>query len=142
MDINKLADEARNSIARYCYEECKAYCCRKGYLPLTEEQAKFFEKSIKDKTLLKKLPFGKYSLSLKDGCPQQDKDFKCKIYNSKIKPKCCSEFPLFIEKKLLRLSPRCPAVKEGKFYPYVKQFLKLGFKIDKNFYDLEPVNLT
>ena len=128
MDINKLADKARNSISKYCYEECKAYCCRKGYLPLTKEQAKFFKEKIKDKTLLKKLPKGDYSLNLKNGCPQL-KDFKCTIYTSKLKPACCSDFPIFIEKNLIRFSPRCPAVKAGKFYPYIKQFLKLGFNV-------------
>ena len=36
MNINKLADKARRSISKYCIEECKAYCCRKGFIILKE----------------------------------------------------------------------------------------------------------
>ena len=39
MDAEKLANEARNAISDYCFNECKAYCCRKGYILLTKEEA-------------------------------------------------------------------------------------------------------
>ena len=37
-DIEQILDEARSSISKFCIEECKAYCCRKGHLTLTAKE--------------------------------------------------------------------------------------------------------
>ncbi len=37
-DIERILDEARRSISKFCIEECKAYCCRKGHLTLTAKE--------------------------------------------------------------------------------------------------------
>ena len=152
MNAEKIADEARDSISSFCYEECHAYCCRKGYLLLNEFNADAVtkgkkEQMIKDETL-KKLKDGEYSMgmsSLSDGCPSL-KDFKCTIHKSPFKTKACHEFPIFIDEKnkTIGLSPRCPAVKTGKFYAYEHQWLKMGYKLRKAnpFSEMEINNMT
>lgn len=150
MDAEKLADEARNSISRYCFEECKAYCCRKGYLIITPEQIDTVlndkRKELEKKGFVKKLDNGNYSFYLgnPEGCPGLDGQFKCKIHKSDKRPIACAQFPIFIFGKTVKLSKRCPAVKEGKFYVYVKQFINNGFKVieseflsDSDFYKIK-----
>ncbi|MFQ5474254.1 MAG: hypothetical protein ACE5DM_00290 [Candidatus Nanoarchaeia archaeon] len=48
-----IADRARESISQYCIEECKAYCCRKGYLLLTPEEKALVAPDMKVKKLYK-----------------------------------------------------------------------------------------
>jgi Fe-S-cluster containining protein len=132
MDAEKIADKARNSISKYCIEECKAYCCRKGYLVLKPEEVDRVTqgraKELEEKKILKKLADGKYSLYMGNyDCPCPSlKDFKCTIH--KTKPKTCSDFPLFFHGNNLRLSPRCPAVKNNLMYPYIKRLIAIGYK--------------
>ncbi len=38
MDAEQIAEKARKSISKFCYEECNAYCCRKGYLILNKDE--------------------------------------------------------------------------------------------------------
>lgn len=140
----KIADDARNSISSYCSEECKAYCCRNGYLVLKEDEVDTVtqgrRKELIEKKLLKKIKGGKYSLFLgKHGvyCPSL-KDFKCMIHDSPHRSKTCADFPVFLIKNKLRLSPRCLAVKENKLYLYVKQLLALGYRLEKtDFLDVD-----
>ena len=136
--VSNLANLARKSISNYCHEECNAYCCRKGYLPLNDKEIRVV---LKDKLVesclngqVKKTITG-YSFfmgKLDHHCPCLI-DNKCTIHKSKQRPQCCKDFPVFVdyEKKLIRFSPRCFAVKEGKFYSYEAKFLRLGFKLDK-----------
>ena len=65
-------------------------------------------------------------------CPQLNGS-KCMIHKNPKRPSTCDNFPIFIdeEKKEIRLSPRCFAVKENKLYPYIHKFLELGFKVHK-----------
>jgi Fe-S-cluster containining protein len=133
----KLAAKARNSISNYCITECKAYCCRKGYLVLTSKQADLImdSKNTKDRKCLKKT--GKKSnskIALNLGYNNQDcpslKNYKCIIHNNKCRPTACKEFPIFIwGKKRIRLSNRCPAVREDLFYPYIAKFKLMGYSI-------------
>ncbi len=136
MNAEKIADEARKAISKYCYEECKAYCCRKGYLILTLEETDLFSRYSADfkKEELKKLENGDYSLNLQMngfGCPMLGKDFKCTIHKEEKRPHTCKQFPLFVdeENKILRLSSRCLAVREGKLYPYIAQIKSMGYCI-------------
>ncbi len=137
MDIRELASQARTSISAFCVNDCGAYCCRKGYLEMTLQEAKLI--AGKDLKVLQELKIinhqdnGLYALHLGSslgGCPQLDGSF-CKIHKDPSRPKTCDTFPIFVDvdKKIVRLSPRCFAVKENKLYPYVHQFLKLGFSV-------------
>ncbi|MBU0536273.1 MAG: YkgJ family cysteine cluster protein [Nanoarchaeota archaeon] len=150
MFAEKIALNARKAISSFCYEECKAYCCRKGYLVLNGWEAdlitdKMVDKHIQDGSIRK---FGedRYSffLGLTDQpCPQL-KDFKCRIHKNPKRPKACREFPVFVDEanKTVRLSHRCLAVKQGKFYAFESQWAKKGYNViesspllDSEFYD-------
>lgn len=130
----EIADEARNAISAFCVEECKAYCCRKGYLVMTPEEAGIVcdgrVKELTQNKVLKLLPYGKYSLFLgnPEGCPSLDGS-KCRIHKNPLRPDTCRAFPIFIEGKKVKLSQRCLAVKQEKLYPYVAEFLSIGCKI-------------
>jgi Fe-S-cluster containining protein len=112
MDAETIAKKARASIGQYCMDECRAYCCRKGYLVLTLEQAKIITHDRVEEFLktdaLKRLENGRYSLNLgatPEGCPSL-KDYKCMIHKNKKRPQACKDFPVFLEGKSLKLSPR------------------------------------
>ncbi len=131
-EAEKIADEARNSLGKYCIEECHAYCCRTGYLVLTEEELKKVLQGKDYKSETKKLKQGKYSLYIggKDKpCPSLNREFKCECY--KDRPQGCREFPLFFKGNEIILSNRCPAVREGKLYPYLARLHALGYKINR-----------
>ena len=149
MDSKTIAKQARKSLGRFCAEECKAYCCRKGYLVFSPKEVTSFPGNILNdlgkKGRIKTLDNGSYSLSLPPVCPHLTGDFRCTIHTSLLRPKTCGDFPLFLSEKSFRLSARCPAVREGKLYPYIAQLLNLGLKIrkgegiaDSDFYELDP----
>lgn len=131
----KLAITARASIGDYCHSECKASCCRKGYLLLTAKEVKLLSARKKDlKTIPVELEIGKrgyvFELGAKNaGCPHLQ-DYKCMIHKNPCRPKACKEFPLFIwEKKTVMVTYACPAVKENMLYPYLAEFKKKGYKL-------------
>jgi len=128
MTAEEIANKARKSISTYCYKECKAYCCRKGYLVLTKKQLNLITKNNPGKDQIKPLVFNTFSLNLSQSCPSL-KDFKCVIHKNKDRPDTCKQFPVFIEKDTVRLSSRCPAIKEGLFYPYIYEWIALGYNI-------------
>jgi len=150
MDAEKIARKARKSISRYCIEECKAYCCRKGYLVMSKLEADLITKkkltSFEKSGNIKRMADGKFSLNLDFNdlsCPSL-KDFKCKVHKNISRPSVCKEFPLFLEGATIRLSSRCPAVRSGLLYPYIKRILLLGYKLqegdsllDSDFYNLD-----
>lgn len=136
MNAEQIAEKARKSIGKYCIEECKAYCCRKGYLVLEENEVDTItqgkRKELEEKGRLKKIKDGRYSLYMGNSefpCPSQGKDNKCMIY--KKRTQTCKDFPVFIEGKDIRLSPRCLAVRNGKLYPYERMFIAAGYKLMK-----------
>ena len=132
MNIERVVKEARKSISNFCIEECKAYCCRKGCLTLTSKEVdlithgktKEFEVSG---TIVRK-EGESYVLDLGRSCPSL-KNFKCVIHNNPERPSICKEFPIFIKDRSISFSQGCPAVRKKLFYPYEKQFLKLGYKL-------------
>jgi len=71
-------------------------------------------------------------------CPSL-KDFKCIIHKNPKRPLTCRQFPIFIDGNMIKLSPRCLAVKQGLIYPYISQLLKLGMKLSEEnpFSDLD-----
>lgn len=137
LEIKKIANEARTSISEYCMDECKSYCCRKGYLSLKPSQVALVTqnraKELEDKQLL--IQSGdEFVLFIGDkevSCPSL-KDGKCMIHKDKNRPQMCADFPLFITDKNVRLSGRCPAVRECKFYPFLRRITALGYKYQFN----------
>lgn len=148
----KIADQARKSISEYCMKECNSFCCRKGYLILKPGEVDLVSDGraleLIGKGILKKMENGDYSLFM--GCYDipcpSFKEGKCSIHNKRKRPRTCREFPIFINDDYIRFSPRCPAVKEGKLYPYEKKLMALGFKLMKSDtygeIDLYSVNLN
>ncbi len=129
MDIQILANEARESISQFCMQECNAYCCTKGFLILSEEEMKLMIGNKKvEKDLFKKTKDDKYSLNLSLGCPSLE-NHKCLIHKEEKRSSTCKNFPIFINEKTIKISDRCPAKRNNLFYPYVHQFLKLGYKV-------------
>jgi hypothetical protein len=141
---NKIANKARKSISKFCFEECHAYCCRKGYIILTKYEVNKVtqnrKKELEKLDILKKLENGNYSLNMGKNeypCPSLQ-GYKCLVHKSKKRSKTCGDFPIFIEEKYIKLSPRCLAVKENRLYPFISQWMQLGFKIMK---DDPPINI-
>ena len=136
MDIIDLALDARNSISKYCIEECKAYCCKKGFLILDIEEINLLvgdnESSLKSLGYIRLLKDKKYSLNLSNhlgSCPSL-KDNKCTIHDNSLRPNTCKDFPIFIIGDTIKLSKRCYAVRDNKLYPHVHKFIELGYKIE------------
>lgn len=128
MDVEDVANEARVAISDYCINECHAYCCRKGFLILNEEEARLTV-GKNNFNLLKKTNDGNFSLNLSGGCPSL-KENKCLIHKNEKRSSTCKNFPIFIYKdKTIQISDRCPAKKEGLFYPFIYQFIKLGYQV-------------
>jgi Fe-S-cluster containining protein len=135
-EILLLADEARRFIGDFCYTECHAYCCRKGYLILKPDEVVHVVQKNKDvliaKGSLRKLDNGNYSLFLgAHDCPSL-RDYKCLIHQNSKRPDACRQFPIFLQDYRIRLSSRCLAVKMNKLYPYITAMIKLGCTLDKN----------
>jgi len=134
LEAEKVAIEARNSISEYCYSKCKAYCCRKGYLVLTEKEACAVADEeptkLKENSIFTITSKGEYALNLgakNKGCPRL-KEFKCEIHNNQDMPKACKEFPIFLwENKKVRISERCSAAKEGLLYHYLAKFKMMEY---------------
>jgi Fe-S-cluster containining protein len=135
-----LAIKARNSIGKYCYSECNAFCCRKGLILMSAKEAKLLSgknhKKLEKLTVLTKIDRGRYVLDLGEtasGCPSL-KESKCTVHKNPERPTACKEFPLFIWKKkgkdIVHLSGRCPAVNAGLFYPSLWKFKLMGYEID------------
>ncbi len=145
MDAEYIANKARKAISKFCYEECHAYCCRKGYLILTHKEAdlvtqRHTREMIASK-MINELKDGKLSMYMgktDSPCPSL-KDYKCAIHTRKNRPLVCRQFPIFIEDKVVRLSHRCPAVGSGLFYPYITKWKSLGYTIIESdqFYELD-----
>ena len=139
MSIQELAKEARQSISEYCMNECNAYCCRKGFLEINEEEINLLagnkRQQLEKDEFIKVLGDNKFSLNFTNnlgGCPAL-RGSKCSVHKDPLRPSTCDKYPIFINesKKEIRLSPRCFAVKENKLYPFVHDALKLGYKINK-----------
>ena len=83
---------------------------------------------LKNKKIVKKTKKEDYFLNLRNGCPRL-KDNLCIIHNNSKRPVVCKQFPIFIQNKKIKLSSWCLAVKMNLFYPYVHEFLKIGYKL-------------
>jgi Fe-S-cluster containining protein len=122
----RLAISARESLSSYCYKECLAYCCRKGYLLLSEKEVNLLCLDIKDLTIM---PIDKrYIFNLGKGCPNLI-NYKCIIHKNSKRPKACREFPLFISEDKIIITEDCPAIKANMLYPFLAEFKAMGFTL-------------
>jgi Fe-S-cluster containining protein len=130
-----LAIDARRAISNYCYTECLAYCCRRGYLLLSEKEVSLMKDT--DIKTLKTMPKDSetddtryiFNIGLKpQGCPNLVK-YKCTIHKNPDRPKACKEYPIFLFEDSVIVTDECPAVKENKLYPFLARFKKMGYKI-------------
>ncbi len=132
MDISALdlAVMARKSIGEYCFSECDAYCCRKGYIVLNAHEADLLTDMKKES--MKMISDTEYLLELslnKEGCARL-KDNKCVIHTNPHRPDACKNYPLFIrENKAIKVSNRCPAVNGELLYPYLAKFKLMGYSL-------------
>lgn len=132
-NAERIAQQARKSLSIYCVEECKSYCCRKGYLVLSEKEADLVShgtiKTLETNGQLARMANGNYSLNMSiAGCPSF-KDEICSIHKSRNRPMACKQFPLFFDGMTIMLSNRCLAVRNGMLYPYIKKLLALGYTL-------------
>ncbi|NCN86853.1 hypothetical protein GW932_03390 [archaeon] len=136
-DAELIADKARESISDFCINECHAFCCRKGYIMVrlhqlnqmtTKEKREILEKEGNIKELFYS---GKFQVDFTNslgGCPAL-KDNKCTIHKNPERPEVCHEFPIFILGDKIKISKKCPANQNNKFYPFIKQFQELGYEL-------------
>jgi len=134
LNEQEIISAARSSIGNYCINECKAKCCKSGFLLLKDQAQiegvlKNKEKySIKTK-FLKKNWDGTYSFFLgnsKFNCPSL-KNNMCTIYKENYRPKACADFPLFVYGNNI-VTGDCPAIKD-LLQNKLEELKKLGYKI-------------
>ena len=130
-----IAIKARNSISNYCVDECKAFCCRKGYLELSSKEMRLaigsMQGELEHAGFLTEVKYNEFILNMSapNGCPSLRND-KCLIHLNIGRSSACKKFPIFISNNIVRFSARCPAVGANKFYSYISKFKKLGFIIE------------
>ncbi|MBD3318488.1 hypothetical protein GF342_01110 [Candidatus Woesearchaeota archaeon] len=127
-DAHRIAQAARKSLSLFCSEECRAYCCRRGYLVVPKQQALVLLSLVKDENRVKHLP-DSVSFKLKGDCPALV-NFSCSVYD--LRPQVCRDFPLFLHGTTVMVSGYCTAVAQGKLYPFIAQILRLGYTLAPN----------
>ncbi|MBW2972133.1 YkgJ family cysteine cluster protein [Candidatus Woesearchaeota archaeon] len=137
MDAETVANKARKAISRFCIDECRSFCCRKGYLVMTGKEADSVlqgrRTELQEKQIVTVCTSGKYSMNMgaiETGCPSLN-EYTCMIHKKKSRPDTCRQFPIFIEGNTVKLSSRCLAVKTGMLYPYVYKLRTMGYKIEE-----------
>ncbi len=138
MDIDRekaeeIADKARNALGDFCVNECGGYCCRKGYLLLSNSEVDIVVKDrsgFLEKGYLKEIGGGKFSLFLgnPDGCPNLDGS-KCLIHDNPKRPLACREFPIFLSGDMLRVSKRCFGAGNNALYPFIRELVAMGYRV-------------
>lgn len=138
-DIHNIVEKTLKNLSDYCINDCKSFCCRKGYLILKPEEVGLVVGNTKEELIknndLKEMLNGKFSLNLNNcfgGCPQL-KNLKCLIHENEKRPDTCKNFPIFIIGKQIKISSRCPAKRENKFFLFEKDTKRLGCKIVEEF---------
>ena len=139
--IFEIADEARESISDFCINECHSYCCRKGYLIVSSDLANLMSGEYKERLILEKtlreLIDGKFSINFENSlgvCPSL-KDSRCLIHDNKERSLTCMDFPIFILGKKIKISNRCPAKKQNKFFKFEHEARQLGFEFVDDFFN-------
>ena len=124
MDAEQLVNIARNSLSDYCINTCKAKCCKKGKLVLSENEAKLL---VKDIDKLEKKENGIYVLNIdKKNCPKLNNNM-CGVYDRR--PKTCGDFPLYLHGETLITANTCQAVNENVLNEFFERMKKVGIRI-------------
>jgi Fe-S-cluster containining protein len=128
MNPEELANIARDSLSDYCINECKAKCCRVGFLLLKPEELGLFKDGI-----IKELPEivndKTHSVDLRKGCTNL-KENKCVIHKDSKRPKTCSNYPIFIRpEKTILVASTCEGVQNNMLYPFLAEFKREGYTI-------------
>ncbi len=150
MDAESIAKIARKAISQFCIEECKAFCCRKGYLIMTHNEAELVTQGrleeLKQCGMITITSTGKYAMNMGvlGGCPSLV-DYKCTIHKRRLRPDTCRKFPIFIEGNNIKISSRCFAAKAGLLYPFIARMKAAGYRIiqgdsyaDSSIYNILP----
>lgn len=118
--MKQLIKKAGESISDFCYNECMAYCCKKGTIPLT----------LKEIGFLKPTKLAQYidRTSMILPCPRLIEN-KCTVHDSKGRPKVCKEFPLSIVEGKIHISGGCYAVIHGKLYKHIADMKRKGYEV-------------
>jgi len=140
--IHEIANEMRESLSEYCMNECKSYCCRKGYLIVNKEELDLISNDKKEILVqddsIKEMLNGKFTLRFENcygSCPSLNlRNFKCLIYKNELRPETCKLFPIFIIGNKIKISNRCPAKKDNKFFKFEKMAKELGYEIVEDFF--------
>src|SRR3989344_5575527 len=56
MNPETIAQQARKSISSYCINECKAYCCRKGFLVFSSKESSIIPDLQKQQLIAQQRP--------------------------------------------------------------------------------------
>jgi len=133
--VENILNKARNSIGRFCYSECMAYCCRKGTLKVTKEEAKLiagdsFEALLKEGRLHEINDKKLYFIDLNRGCPALEGS-KCTLHNNPKRPAICRDFPIFVNENKVQIDPKCYAVMKGMLYPYTSWIKRKGYFLER-----------
>lgn len=102
LEVNSLA----NTHSNFCLNTCKAKCCKKGKLPLTNSEKELFDKSRFDDRGLYDLTGGCQFLDLKTN--------RCTIYDKR--PGICREFPFILKNRTIYANSFCIGVDKDIFY--------------------------
>ncbi len=134
MDPENILKKAKKSISSFCIEECRSYCCRKGYLVLSRKELDLItdKKPGSWKNQITELDDNRFSLFMGNSlhpCPALLPNFHCSIHKKRNRPKACKEFPVFLKGDTVYFSNRCLAVRQGLFYPYIYKLRSMGLKI-------------
>ena len=134
--INRILNEARNSLSDYCINKCKALCCRKGKLVLlNEKEIEFITQGKKEKFIKRRIlqPTKDKNFTFnheRSKCPYLTEDFKCSEWKNPNRPKVCYDYPLFFTQgKYIITAQTCPGVMEGEVDEFLAKLRELGLKI-------------
>jgi len=130
--LKDIAQAARDSIGSYCMTVCKSKCCRRGFLSLNDDQvATVIGPDPKmHEHRLEVIRSGIQLLDIRSqACPALTADNKCSVYGSKLRPKACNDYPLFLHGTMVVVAQDCLAVQNGLLDPYLKDLKGKGARI-------------
>lgn len=150
--IQDLANWRREVLPKYC-RQCRGRCCHFNLRGLSENQVRLIFSISRDiPEEYCELGRRRFQLSSKgyttnfqrgeSGCPQL-RDGRCRIYNHLLKPRVCSDYPVFLdkEKKSLTFDDCCPAIQNADAVEMLKNALKEGYKMRDSVHDIDMEDL-
>lgn len=130
LDTDSLLDNARASLGSYCMTVCKAKCCNKGKLLLSQKEAIMLTKRLSHPQLTKR-DDGCFDLSLAQGCPSL-KGSACGVYSQR--PKMCRDYPIFDrglnDTRRIVFASSCEGNEIGLLQAYKEELLRRGLKVE------------